>query len=163
MIKRVVIENFKCFKGRFSLDFKDGINILVGNNEAGKSTILEAIHLALSGIFRGRPIKGNITQYLFNSEVVKQYLHDINTDDFCEPPYILIELYLGTGFPALEGDKFTDATMSGRVSGIALKVFLDEKYTEEYESLVKIRNLGSLPIEYYDVDWYAFSRKPLTS
>ena len=52
MIERVVIENFKCINGRFTLDFKDGINILVGNNETGKSTILEAIHLALSSIKR---------------------------------------------------------------------------------------------------------------
>ena len=54
MIEKIRIENFKCFKGSFELDFKQGINILVGNNEAGKSTILEAVHMALSGIFRGR-------------------------------------------------------------------------------------------------------------
>ena len=163
MIKRVVIENFKCFKGHFSLDFKDGINILVGNNEAGKSTVLEAIHLVLSGIFRGRPIKGNLTQYLFNCEVVQQYLQGINEGGLSEPPSILIELYLESRFPILEGDMFTDKTMPGKVCGIALKIYLDEKYKEEYESLVKDGDLGSLPIEYYDVDWYAFSRKALTS
>ena len=77
MIKKIIIENFKCINDKFELDFKDGINILVGNNEAGKSTILEAIHLALSGIFRGKPIRGNLSQYLFNYEVVNKYLNDI--------------------------------------------------------------------------------------
>ncbi|WP_259377047.1 AAA family ATPase [Bacillus velezensis] len=57
MIKTLVIQNFKCFKEKFVLDLKEGINILVGNNEAGKSTILEAIHLVLTGVFRGKSIK----------------------------------------------------------------------------------------------------------
>lgn len=53
--------------------------------------------------------------------------------------------------------------MSGKNSGIALKISLDEKYQEEYEALIKVGDLASLPIEYYDVEWYAFSRKALTS
>ena len=163
MIEKTVIENFKCINGRFCLDFKDGINILVGNNETGKSTVLEAIHLALSGIFRGKTVRGNLTQYLFNYDVVEQYLEDVNMGNTPEAPYILIELYIKGDFPILEGDKFSDMNMSGKVSGIALKIALDEKYNEEYEALVKAGDLASLPIEYYDVDWYAFSRKPLTS
>ena len=53
-IEKVNIENYKCFSGKFSIEFRDGLNILVGDNEAGKSTILEAINLALSGILGGR-------------------------------------------------------------------------------------------------------------
>lgn len=49
-IEKVTIENYRCFEGEFHFPLKEGINILVGNNEAGKSTILEAIHLALSGL-----------------------------------------------------------------------------------------------------------------
>lgn len=45
VIEKVRIENFKCIKGTFELDLKQGINILVGNNEAGKSTILEVDRL----------------------------------------------------------------------------------------------------------------------
>lgn len=163
MIEKIIIENFKCINGRFSLDFKDGINILVGNNETGKSTVLEAIHLALSGIFRGKTVRGNLTQYLFNYDVVEQYLEDVNMGNTPEAPHILIELYIKEGFPLLEGDKFSEKNMPGKVSGIALKIALDEKYNEEYEDLIKAGDLASLPIEYYDVDWYAFSRKPLTS
>ena len=42
-IHKVKISNFKCFKGLFELELNKGLNILVGNNETGKSTILEAI------------------------------------------------------------------------------------------------------------------------
>ncbi|MDT2744679.1 AAA family ATPase [Enterococcus asini] len=82
MIEKVRIENFKCIKGTFELDLKQGINILVGNNEAGKSTILEAIHMALCGVFRGKTIKGNLSQYLFNYEVVDEYLKDMEWQQF---------------------------------------------------------------------------------
>lgn len=163
MIKRIKIENFKCFKGTFTLDFKNGINILVGNNEAGKSTILEAIHLALTGIFRGKNIKGNLTQYLFNYEVIKEYIEKVNNGESSIPPYILIELYLDDSQPILEGDKFSEKNFTGKTSGIALKIALDEKYNEEYKSLIEMGKLESLPIEYYDIEWYSFARKALTS
>ncbi|WP_144558646.1 ATP-dependent nuclease [Shouchella miscanthi] len=163
MIKSIHIENFKCINGSFTLDFKEGINILVGNNEAGKSTVLEAIHIALSGIFRGKTLRGNLSQYLFNYDVVNQYLTDMNNGNISKPPYILIELYFDELIPVLEGDKYTQKDQIGKTSGVAFKIALDEKYHEEYESLVKLGNLESLPIEYYDVDWYSFSRKALTS
>ena len=48
-IHKVKIRNFKCFKGLFELELNRGLNILVGNNETGKSTILDAITLSLYG------------------------------------------------------------------------------------------------------------------
>ena len=49
-IERVIIKNFKKFKDPFEIRFNENINLLVGDNESGKSTILEAIHVALMGI-----------------------------------------------------------------------------------------------------------------
>ena len=64
-IKKVYIENFKSFK-KLELDLDSGINILVGNNEAGKSTILEAIHLALTGLLNGKYLKNDLTFFRIN-------------------------------------------------------------------------------------------------
>jgi putative ATP-dependent endonuclease of OLD family len=50
-ISKIHIENFKLFKASFDLTLNKSVNILVGNNEAGKSTIIEAIHLALTGLY----------------------------------------------------------------------------------------------------------------
>jgi putative ATP-dependent endonuclease of the OLD family len=47
-ITKILIRNFKCFSGTFVLELTNGLNVLVGDNEAGKSTILEAINLVLS-------------------------------------------------------------------------------------------------------------------
>ena len=46
MIERVIIRNFKGIK-EADIHFNAGKNILVGNNGVGKSTIIEALSLAL--------------------------------------------------------------------------------------------------------------------
>ena len=47
-IERVVIENFKAF-GHLDLPLNPHMNLIVGNNEVGKSTLLEAIHAVVTG------------------------------------------------------------------------------------------------------------------
>lgn len=77
-ISRVKIDNFKCFNGLFEIKLNKGLNILVGNNETGKSTILQAIHVALTGFYEGRNIRNELSQYLFNREVVESYFNSVN-------------------------------------------------------------------------------------
>ncbi|EKN5948096.1 ATP-dependent endonuclease, partial [Yersinia enterocolitica] len=71
-IEKLTIKNYKGFHGEFSLLLNSGINLIVGDNEAGKSTILEAINIALTGVLNGRYLKNEINQYLFNNEVVNR-------------------------------------------------------------------------------------------
>ena len=59
-ISKIKIENFKCFKEVFVLPLNNGLNILVGDNESGKSTILEAIHLVLTGFLNGKYLKNEL-------------------------------------------------------------------------------------------------------
>ena len=66
-IQKVHIKNFKKFRD-FNILLNPTVNIIVGNNEEGKSTILEAIHLALSGMYCGHPFKNEMSEYLFNKE-----------------------------------------------------------------------------------------------
>ena len=44
-IEKVIIQNFKKFKNPFEVKFNENINLLVGDNESGKSTILEALDI----------------------------------------------------------------------------------------------------------------------
>lgn len=89
-IKKVKIINFKCFKGIFELELNLGLNILVGNNETGKSTILEAIHIALTGFYGGRNIRNELSQYLFNRDVVELYINSVNNGTALPPPRIIM-------------------------------------------------------------------------
>lgn len=77
-IDRIKITNFKKYEA-MDLCLSPDINILVGDNDAGKSTILEAIDLALSGLHRGRYIKGEISQSLFNIQCVKSFLDSMRS------------------------------------------------------------------------------------
>jgi len=73
MIEKIYIENFKVIK-RLELDFNSDINIIVGDNETGKSTIIEAINMALTGQINRRYINTELTPYLFNKEIQKEYI-----------------------------------------------------------------------------------------
>lgn len=160
-IERVKIINFKGFKGEFNLELNEGLNILVGDNEAGKSTVLEAIHLALTGLFNGKYLKNELTQYLFNNEVVAEYLENIATNNTAILPYILIEVFIkGEDLPKFEG---TGNSEKIKACGVSLKIDFDEKYQAEYSQLIKIGNIKSLPIEYYDIYWNSFARDSITS
>lgn len=160
-IDRIKIVNFKCFKGEFNLELNDGLNILVGDNESGKSTILEAIHLALTGLFNGRYLKNELTQYLFNNEIVAEYLKNITDGNTAIQPFILIEVFIrGDDLAQLEGNGNSE---KNNACGVSLKIEFDEKYQPEYEQLIQSRNIKTLPVEYYDVFWNSFARENITA
>jgi putative ATP-dependent endonuclease of OLD family len=134
-----------------------GVNILVGNNETGKSTIIEAIHLALTGLHNGKYLKNELTQYVFNNEVITEYIHSLESNKENKAlPHILIEIYMeGEDLAEFEGDGNSQKIKS---SGVSFKITFDEKYQKEYEELVKIGGIKTLPIEYYNVFWSSFAR-----
>ena len=159
-IYKILIENFKCFEGRFSLDLNKGLNILVGDNEAGKSSILEAIHLALSGWIYGRYLKNELTQSLFNSQIIQKYLNSIKSDDPLPPPQILIELFFEIENDSLKAlFEGNGNSLKQPACGIQFKISFNEKYQGEYGILLENRDeIKSLPIEYYDFSWSSFAR-----
>jgi len=160
-IKKVIILNFKQFKDVFEIELNDEINILVGNNEAGKSTIIEAINLAFTGMVDGKYIKNEITQHLFNNEVVKDYLDHIKQDKAIMLPSIVIEVHIDEeDDPNFIG---TDNMQLEPSCGFSIKIQFNEDFKEEYETFIQENDITSLPIEYYDVEWTMFSRKTITT
>lgn len=160
-IKKIKIQDFKCFHGLFEVELNAGLNILVGNNEAGKSTILEAIHLALTGMYSGRNIRNELSQYLFNSETVSAYIESVNTGKPIGPPAVLIEIYFdGSIDPNFEGNG--NSEQLNKVEGLKFEIKYSHKYDDEYGKLIAQGNMLSLPIEYYEPSWTSFSRKSIT-
>lgn len=64
-VSRARMQNFKAFRD-FTLPLQEGLNVIAGNNDAGKSTLLEALHLVLAASYRGRTIGTAISEDLFN-------------------------------------------------------------------------------------------------
>lgn len=162
VITKLIIEGFKGFKDRFCIEFNESVNIIVGDNEAGKSTILEAINLGLTGLYAGKPVKNNISQYLFNDLLVKDYLASLTTVNKLSPPSLFVELHFkkGPDTAFLEGDG--NCCKSSSV-GVVFKIKFNEDYKAAYEALLKVGDIRTLPIEYYDIEWKGFNRDALLS
>lgn len=71
-IKKIKTEGYRTFR-KFELDLNKHLNIIVGDNETGKSTLLEAINLVMSGQIDGRNIQYELNPHIFNKDMVKDY------------------------------------------------------------------------------------------
>lgn len=162
-IRKIHIENFKKFKGSFDLEFNNDLNIIVGDNEAGKSTILEAIYLALTGMFRCRYLRNELSPYIFNKGVVDDYISSVKAGIAKDLPKVLIELYFeGEDAPAI----FRGSHNTGNTDacGLSFAIVFNDRFKEEYESIINNAiEIKSLPIEYYDIVWDSFAWDHITS
>ena len=160
-INKIKITNFKCFNGTFEIVLNEGLNLLVGNNETGKSTIMEAIQIALTGLYCGRSIRNELSQYLFNNDVVNNYIESVNAGTPLPPPSICIEVYFGISIdPSYEGNDNSD---KDSCEGLKFEIVFNDNYLEEYNSLISSKDMLSLPIEYYDINWSSFARQSITA
>ncbi|VTX92621.1 ATP-dependent nuclease [Acinetobacter ursingii] len=163
-IEKVVLQNYKSFKSRTVIQFNEGLNILVGDNEAGKSTILEAIHLCLSGILEGRYLKYDFHQYLFNYDVVKEYLTNIKPDKTTKLPKLLIEIYFRPHEDLAEFEGSLNSDHNSKAQGIRFEIKFDDTYSDLYQDLISSEeDQTSIPIEYFKIEWQSFARKAVIS
>ncbi len=154
-IRKVKIENYKGFGEMFSIEFDNISTVIVGPNETGKSTILEAINLALSGYIQGKHVRNILSESLFNQQAVNAYLHSIKTGSRIDPPAIIIEIYTSANFPDLKGSGNSDNV---NTYGFTFKISLDERLQKEYLMLLNQSAIESIPIEYYRISWTDFGR-----
>lgn len=146
MIQRLVIHNFKGIK-EADISFNTFKNIIVGNNGVGKSTIIEALSLALGYGLN----KLEVTPYLFHTSAVEQFQIDKI------PPAITIEVIFDNKKDEFSG---TNNTLHSLLRGLQLKIsFDDEAYSELYE--VEKETCIHIPCEYYKIERNWFSDKPV--
>jgi ABC-type multidrug transport system ATPase subunit len=161
VIKKIVIQNYRIFQ-RFNLDFQPGMNIIVGDNDCGKSTLLEAVSLALTGRLRGRLLAQELSPYLFNAQATKSYLNALRSGSTPAPPEIIIDLFFDDNLApaALKG---TNNLLAENAPGARIRVSLNPDFSEEYKDFIKKSdNIKLIPTEYYKVDWLGFSGNGIT-
>lgn len=151
-ITKLKISNFKIFAEAVDpFDFNKDINILVGDNESGKSTILEAIEIGFNCSYRGKPLSSAITTDLFNTVAVKKYLD--SDKSVTHLPEICIELFLD-GVPEYRGE---NNSLGEDAHGISLKIKFDEELESVYEKFIKnTDNLKTIPVEFYKIELFDF-------
>lgn len=150
IIDRMKIINFKKFTGEKNIKFNDDFNIIIGDNESGKSSILLALDLVLSG--SKNKIDSIGLENLFNCDVINTFM---NSDrDIGKLPELIVELYLkDTGIPELNG---TNNKEKVKADGIYLKISPDKDFSKIIiESLSK--DNAVFPFEYYECTFKKFS------
>jgi len=160
-IERIIVRNYRTL---YAADVKlgAGTNIIVGDNETGKSTLLEAINLALKCQLARRPAAYELHPFLFNSRGVAEFIASHKAGKPLPPPEILIELYLQDD-PALADLRGTINSEMIDQPGISFAIRLDDNFKEEYREYVsRPDELNSVPVEYYEIVWQSFAGQILT-
>lgn len=162
-IERVIVKNYRAL-AYTDIRLRPDFNIIVGDNESGKSTLLEAINLALKNQLNRRPAKYELHPYLFNTRCVDQYIESLKNATPLPPPEILVELYFRE-CPELEAFRGTNNSLRENAQGVSLTIrFDDEHYKEQYRRYIADpEDVRTIPIEYYDPDWRDFSGEPVAA
>ena len=148
-ITKIKLINYKRFKN-YTFEPNSGMNILVGDNEVGKSSVLEAIDLVSSGNIRRVESLG--IDRLLNIKAVREFENGDRI--FSNLPKMTVELYLEGIF---------DHTMNGKNNtegishdGIRLICEPNLDYQNEITESLKEQK-DYFPYDYYSIRFSTFS------
>lgn len=161
-IRKILIQNYKLFKNA-TIPVNDVCNIFVGNNDSGKSTLLEVIQILISGKLNNYPLDRQIKATLFNYEVREEFREALRDDgpEIEELPSIVLEAYFSEDDDAqYQG---TNNQLRENCPGIHMSLEFDPAYSEVYKSLLKNGEIYDIPIEFYKANWLDFGGKPIIS
>lgn len=152
-IKSLYIEGFKKFE-KLSVEFNESMNIIVGENEAGKSTILDAIKIVLNQQYRNAD--KSILKELFNTQMVDEFVDSPTVQSL---PYIYIELQLELDPKSKNADYFYGENNFSRLEtfGIVFECRFDDELGNDLYTYIAD---GKIPYEYYSLRWMTFSGLP---
>lgn len=155
-IKKLILKNFKRFK-TLELDFDKELNILIGDNEAGKSSVLHALDLVMSGSRSKVETVG--LESLFNTGCIDGFL--ASERKLTDLPTMLVEIYLdGPANHELNGKNHSKGGVE--IDGIKLVCEPQEEFLKDIEELLKDKASG-FPFEYYTIRFATFAENPVHS
>lgn len=149
-IRRLVLKNFKRFK-TLELEFDPELNILVGGNEAGKSSVLQAMDIVLSA--SRSKVEGIGLEALFNADCITEFLASARR--IADLPELLIEVY----FDDLPGRHDLDGRNNSKGadhSGIKMVCKPVDEYTKDIQAILADKH-ENFPFEYYGVHFLTFT------
>jgi len=130
------------------------MNIIVGENEAGKSTVLEAIKIVLNQQYR--TADKSVLKDLFNINMINFFKTNPSIKTL---PYIFIELKMNLE-PKMKNSEYfygENNISKSQMFGISFECRFDKELGTGLESEI---NQGKIPYEYYYLRWTAFSGLP---
>ena len=154
-IERIVLFNFKRFRS-FEVELDNELTVLVGDNEAGKSSILLALDIVLSG--SRSKVESIGLESLFNNETIREFMEGPRT--ISKLPRMYAEVYLsGQHGPLLNGK---NNSKSETCDGLRFDCQPVDQYTSEIADLLTGED-PSFPFEYYAIRFFGFSGESYSS
>lgn len=155
-IKALHIEGFKKFTS-LDVQFNEHMNILVGENEAGKSTILDALKTVLNQQYRNTD--KSVLRDLFNAQMVTAFKAEPSVKTL---PRIYIEVELALDAKQKNASYFYGEAYGQRKQqvekfGIRFECKYDEELGTGMEQSIQE---GKIPYEYYALTWTTFANRP---
>ena len=144
-IKKIRINNYRSFDD-FYMEFKEGLNVIIGSNNSGKTNLLKAICLLNepNSVTVDDFNKNNITKYFSTDykdqspEIVLEYeVHHLIDENNADDESI-IKLISFMGIDKIEEQKNTEeeVTKYNIVANVKMRYYLDSKYIETYKKAV---------------------------
>jgi len=152
VLQRIKLKNFKRFES-FDSNFDANLNLLIGDNESGKSTILMAIDLVLSGS-RGK-VETIGLENIFNTEVITRFLtSEKRLEDL---PILFVEVYLNEqSDPDFNGKNCSEDRVC---DGLQLLCEPIDSFGAEIKRILEEKD-PVFPFEYYETKFLTFAGKP---
>lgn len=154
-IKKIRIIGFKKFSD-FSIEFNEKTNILVGDNEAGKSTVIEAIDILI-----------NKTYENYDKYILADLFNRSNISKFIENPHFenLPKIVISGEFSLDSSDKnakdyyginWHETDKKTFKYGIVFECSIDKELKADVANIIKDQ---IIPFEFYSLKWTTFKNE----
>lgn len=161
MIRKIKIQGYRTHRN-LVLEPNPGFNLIVGANESGKSTLMEAIALALTGRINGRSVSEELNPHWFNVDLVGDFIKKRGIGSATAFPQILIELsFEDTAELQILCGAVNTHVPTTACPGVTMLIAPNPDYAKELEEWAKAPS-NLLPVEYYRCSWRSFADKELT-
>ncbi len=148
-INRIILHNFKKFKS-LEILLNARRNLIIGENESGKSSILLAINLVLSGSRNQFESYGS--EKLINAEAVKQFMAKAHKQ-YNDLPKMYVELWL---------NEQNDFQLNGKnnskgeiADGLVMECVPNDDFSKDISEIIQ-SDTATFPFDFYEVKFYTF-------
>lgn len=160
MIEKIRIRGYRKYKD-LTIKPIDGMNILVGDNGSGKSTILEAMNLAMTGRINGHTAQQELNPYWFNKALVADFFAQRKAGNQVEPPTISIEVFFKDDIDLQRLKGANNSEVPTRACpGVEMCIEPNPEFENELKTYLQTET-SILPVEYYVAKWRTFADVPL--
>lgn len=149
-IQMLKLKNYKQFRD-LEIKFNPFRNVLIGENGAGKTTILEAISHVLGASYYSIEQVG--LQSLFNVSVIKEFLS--GDKRYEELPNVEIELYIDNNENKFDLVGIHNSKGNNQLSGLKMNILPNDDYSAEIKDILISSEV--FPFDYYKVEFRTFS------